>query len=146
VLLGLTFEVDGVSGSWLSLVCLLSYIVMFAAGLGPLFWVLVSEIYPSWARTIGAGVATAVNWFSNFLVGLLFLPLVGAIGQGSTFFVFAAVCVAGLVFAARFVPETAGRTLAEIESTLHEAAARSARQVKRYGRDHDPALGVERKT
>jgi MFS family permease len=125
VLLGLTFTLPhGFSGSWLSLLCLLAYIVAFAVGLGPLFWVLVAEIFPADARATGAGAATSVNWFANFLVGLLFLPLVGAVGQGATFFVFAAVCAAGVVFVSRYVPETAGRSFDEIEADLRERGGR----------------------
>jgi MFS family permease len=110
--LGLTLVApDTFGGTGLSLVCLLLYIVAFAVGLGPVFWVLAAEIFPERARAAGAGVATAVNWFSNFLVGLIFLPLAAAVGQGPTFWMFAGVCALGLVVVYRFVPETKGRTL-----------------------------------
>jgi sugar porter (SP) family MFS transporter len=119
VLLGLTFEVSlGDAGSWLSLMCLLAYIVSFAVGLGPIFWLLIAEIFPPEARASGAGVATAVNWFSSFLVGLLFVPLADGIGQGPTFWIFAAVCALAFVFVDRYVPETKGRTVTDIEADL----------------------------
>jgi MFS transporter, SP family, galactose:H+ symporter len=114
VLLALTFMLSSrLLDGWLSVLCLLAYIVSFAVGLGPLFWLLVAELFPGDVRAAGAGVATAVNWFSNFLVGLLFLPLVDALGQGETFLLYAAVCCVGIVFAIRSVPETAGQELAE---------------------------------
>jgi SP family galactose:H+ symporter-like MFS transporter len=119
VLLGLTFEVSlGAWGSWLSLVCLLGYIVAFAVGLGPIFWLLIAEIFPPRARAAGASVATAVNWSTSFVVGLVFAPLVDSIGQGPTFWLFAAVCAVGFWFVARCVPETKGRTFSDIESEL----------------------------
>lgn len=60
-----------------------------------------------------------MNWFSNFVVSLLFLPLIGAIGEGPTFWIFAAVCVLGVAFVVRFVPETRGRRKDDVTSDLH---------------------------
>jgi sugar porter (SP) family MFS transporter len=119
-LLGLTFELSlGRSGTWLSLICLLAFIVSFALGLGPIYWLLVAEILPPEARAGGAGIATAVNWFTSFVVSLVFAPLVAAIGPGPTFWLFAAVCVPGYAFTQRYVPETKGRTSGEIDADLH---------------------------
>jgi MFS transporter, SP family, galactose:H+ symporter len=59
-----------------------------------------------------------VSWLSNFAVGLLFLPLADAIGQGPTFWLCAAVCVLTLLFVQRRVPETKGRSLADISADL----------------------------
>jgi SP family galactose:H+ symporter-like MFS transporter len=118
-LLGLTFQVSlGDLGSWLALVCLLGYIAAFAIGLGPIFWVLIAEIFPADARAAGAGAATAVNWFTSFLVGLVFVPLADAIGQGPTFWLFAVVCAATYGFVRRYVPETKGRRFGEIEADV----------------------------
>jgi SP family galactose:H+ symporter-like MFS transporter len=82
----------GDSGRWLSLLCLVAFVIAFGIGLGPIFWLLIAEIFPPEARAAGAGVATAVNWASSFLVGLAFVPLSDAIGQGPTFWVLAGVC------------------------------------------------------
>ncbi|HEV7750520.1 MAG TPA: sugar porter family MFS transporter [Baekduia sp.] len=131
-LLGLTFEVSlGGAGSWLSLVFLMAYITAFAIGLGPIFWVLISEIFPPEARAAGAGVATAVNWFSGFVVGLAFAPVVDAIGQGPTFWIFAAVCALAFAFVIRYVPETKGRSFAEIAADV---------QARVGGGRHGPAV------
>jgi MFS family permease len=132
VLLGVTFEVPlGDWGSWLSLAGLLAYIASFAVGLGPIFWLLIAEIFPAEARGAGAGVSTAVNWFSGFVVGLLFVPLADAVGQGPTFWIFAAVCAIGVLFVKRYVPETRGRSFADIAADLHA-------RVERTG-VHEPA-------
>jgi MFS family permease len=120
-LLGLTFLLNlGSAVRWLSLAGLLIYIGAFAAGVGPTFWVLISEIFPPKARTAGAGVATAANWFWTVTVGLAFLPLSAALGQGWTFLVFAAVCAGALVFVDRYVPETTCRTFNEIAAGVQE--------------------------
>jgi MFS transporter, SP family, galactose:H+ symporter len=119
LLLGLTFVLPFESvDTWLSLVCILLYISAFAVGMGPIFWLLIAEVFPADARADGAAVSSTANWLANFVIGLLFLPLIDAIGEGPTFWVFAVVCVAGLWFANRYVPETKGRTFAEIDAEV----------------------------
>jgi MFS family permease len=118
-LLGLTLELGGgSSGSRLSLLCLVAYIVAFALGTGPVVGLLIAEIFPPETRAVGAGVATSAIWFCTFVVGLMFLPVAAAIGQGPTFWIFAAVYAAGCVFVSRYVPETKGRTFVEIDAEL----------------------------
>lgn len=134
VLLAITFEVSlSGLGSWLPLVFLLAYIAFFAIGLGPIFWLLIAEIFPPETRAAGAGVATAVNWFCGFVVGLIFVPLSEAIGTGPTFLGFAAVCAVTIVFVRRYVPETKGRTFAEIADDVRArfAGAGPRRPVER---------------
>lgn len=121
VLLGLTFQLG--LGSRLSLACLVAFVVAFALGLGPVFWLLIAEIFPQAGRAAGASVSAAANWFWSFVVGFGFLPVAGAIGQPATFWIFAGACLLGLLFVARFVPETKGRDLQEIEVELRRAAA-----------------------
>jgi sugar porter (SP) family MFS transporter len=117
--LGLTLRL-GSAYSSLSLVFMLAYIVAFAVGFGPLFWLLVAEIFPPRTRVAGASVSTATNWLSNFIVGLAFLPAAAAIGVGATFWLFAAASALTFAFAARYVPETRGRTFAQIQSELRD--------------------------
>jgi MFS transporter, SP family, galactose:H+ symporter len=95
--------------------------------------VLIAEIFPPQARTAGAGVATAANWFWTVTVGLAFLPLSAALGQGTTFLVFAAVCAAALVFVDRYVPETTGRSFTEIAAEVQDRWRRTG-----SGRVHSP--------
>jgi MFS transporter, SP family, galactose:H+ symporter len=116
-LLGVSFVADFSSG--VILVGMMLYIVSFAIGMGPVFWVLLGEVFPPRKRAEGAAVGSTANWLSNFVVSLLFLPVVGWIGQGQTFFIFAAVSLAGLAFVARRVPETRQRNYLEVEADLH---------------------------
>jgi SP family galactose:H+ symporter-like MFS transporter len=115
-LLGLSFTSD--LGSGVILIFMLLYIVSFAIGMGPVFWVLLGEVFPPRQRAEGAAAGSTANWLSNFAVSLAFLPLVGWIGQGETFFIFAVVCLLGLAFVARRVPETRERNYLEIEADL----------------------------
>jgi SP family galactose:H+ symporter-like MFS transporter len=120
-LLGVSVELSlGTAASWLSLACIVGYIAAFAMGMGPVFWLLIAEIFPPGTRAAGASVSTAVNWLSNFAVGLMFLPLADAIGQAPTFWVFAAACVVATLFVARYVPETKGRDLTDLGARFGE--------------------------
>jgi SP family galactose:H+ symporter-like MFS transporter len=127
LLLGLTFAlpIEGID-SWLSLACILLYISAFAIGMGPIFWLLIAEVFPAEARAEGAAVSSTTNWLANFVVGLVFLPVVQAIGEGPTFWIFAVICMAGLVFVNHYVPETRGRTFAEIDTELQARAGAPA--------------------
>lgn len=128
VLLGLAFVAGWPSGP--SLVFMVLYIAGFAVGMGPVFWAIIGEIFPGPARATGSGASTAVNWASNFVVSLVFLPVAKALGEGETFWIFAAISLAGLLFTARFVPETRGREFAEVDADL----------LRRFGRRRDGAV------
>ncbi len=102
----------------LMLIFMLLYIVAFGIGMGPVFWVLLGEIFPPAQRAEGSSAGATVNWLSNFVVSLLFLPLIGAIGQAPTFWIFAVICALGVVFVAQWVPETRGRHADEVGEDL----------------------------
>ncbi|MFF4169379.1 sugar porter family MFS transporter [Streptomyces sp. NPDC001744] len=115
-LLGLAFVVDMSSG--LTLMFMVIYIAAFAGGLGPVFWTLIGEIFPPSVRAEGSSLSTAVNWVSNFIVSLAFLPLANLIGQGETFWIFAGICLFAFLFVGRYLPETRGRDAEQIEKAL----------------------------
>ncbi len=100
---------------WITAASLVAYVGSFAIGLGPVFWLLISEIYPLRIRGLAMSVATVANWVSNLVVTLTFPDLVALIGASATFVLYAAVGVASLVFTWRLVPETRGKTLEQIE-------------------------------
>jgi sugar porter (SP) family MFS transporter len=113
------------TGGWVALVTVASvaaYVGFFAIGLGPVFWLLISEIFPLAVRGRGMSVATVANWGSNFAVTLVFPPLVAALGSASAFFAFAVLSVGAFIFTLRMVPETSGRSLEEIEAQLEGTA------------------------
>ena len=123
VILGAFFEFSGLRSAvpWLALVCLIVYIAGFAVGLGPVFWLMISEIFPLRIRGPAMASSTVANWSANFIVSFTFLSLVSAISRAGTFWVYAALGVAALVIFARTVPETKGRSLEEIEDQLTAA-------------------------
>lgn len=98
-----------------TLVALVVFIASFAFSLGPIVWTIISEIYPNRVRGRAVSLATAVNWGAAFLVTQFFLTIVDAIGEATTFFAMAGLCVISYVWIHRNVPETRGRTLEEIQ-------------------------------
>jgi SP family galactose:H+ symporter-like MFS transporter len=116
--LGLNFGISNPSGqlAWTAVICLMGYVAAFAISLGPIFWLLIAEIYPLKIRGLAEGTAATFNWGSNFIVSLTFLTLVEKLGASSTFLVYALASVASWLFAYYFVPETKGRTLEQIEA------------------------------
>jgi len=98
-----------------TVLALVVFIASFAFSMGPIVWTPISEIYPDRVRGRPISVATAVNWVSAFLVAQFFLSVVDTIGESTTFFLFAALCVVSFAFVWRLVPETKGRSLEEIQ-------------------------------
>ena len=88
-------------------------IVCFAFSLGPVVWLMISEIFPNRARARAAGVSTAANWTENFLVSLSF-PIMQATLGPSLWFLYAAMGVAAFIFIVGWVPETKGKSLEDI--------------------------------
>ncbi len=103
---------------WLALAGLVLFIAAFAIGLGPVFWLMISEIFPVGARGKAMSVCTIANWGANFLVAQTFLSLSNAITRQGVFFLYAALAVVSIVFFAMKVPETRGRSLEEIQEDL----------------------------
>lgn len=95
---------------------ILIYIVVDQGTLGPVTWLLNSEIFPNRYRGIGTGITIFTLWFANFLVGLLFPVLMAAIGMANVFYIFAVCCALGAWFVIVRVPETKGVNLEDIES------------------------------
>lgn len=105
---------------------LMGYVAAFAISLGPIFWLLNSEIYPLHVRSKAAALGTMANWTFNFIVSLTFLLLIDALGQAGTFFFYAAIGLLTLWFCWKLVPETKGKTLEEVEAIFKARAAASA--------------------
>jgi sugar porter (SP) family MFS transporter len=116
--LGLAFAVPALQANlgWIAVGSLMAYVGSFAIGLGPVFWLLISEIYPLKIRGLAMSVATVANWGMNLLVALTFLTLIQLMGRPATFWLYGVVGVGAWIFAYRLVPETKGRTLEDIEA------------------------------
>jgi nitrate/nitrite transporter NarK len=83
--------------------------------MGPVPWVLISEIFPNKIRGRAASVATSALWTGTLLVTFTFLSLIRILGVSGTFTVYAVLSAFSFVFIWRMVPETRGKTLEEIQ-------------------------------
>ena len=116
--LGLAFSLPQLSGSlgWIAVASLMVYVGSFAVGLGPVFWLMLSEIYPLRIRGRAMSVGTVANWSANLIVALSFLTLTQVLGKPATFWLYGVVSIGAWLFAFFLVPETKGRSLEEIEA------------------------------
>ena len=128
-ILGFAFLRPGGGLAKVAVITLMAYVASFAISLGPIFWLLISEIYPLKIRGLAGGTAAAANWAANLLVSLTFLTLVEALGPARTFWLYALFAIAAWIFSYYLVPETKGRTLEEIEQSLHGNAAQRRRDA-----------------
>ncbi len=108
----------GVTG-WPVLVAILVYISAFSMALGPIPWIICSEVFPTRIRGRAMSVATFTIWTSCYIVAQTF-PMLNdnpAIGPAKTFWVYAGCSLIGLLFVSAVLPETKGRSLEEIETS-----------------------------
>ncbi len=106
------------------LVLTLSTIACFAMTLGPVCWVLISEIFPNRVRGTAMSIAVSALWIACFVLTYTFPMLNAALGAAGTFWLYAAICAGGFFFVRLRVPETKGRTLEEIAQAAFTAPAR----------------------
>jgi sugar porter (SP) family MFS transporter len=118
LLLSLSFYLK-LSGIF-TLVCIMTFIGFFAACIGPVFWTLVSEIFPNRIRGKAVAFASFTQWIFNFLVVLLFPHFLSKAGGSATFLVLAVMSFGQWLFTYIFVPETKRISLEEIEKFWKE--------------------------
>jgi len=99
----------------LVLALVLAFVASFALAMGPVIWVVLSEIFPTRVRGRAMSVATLCLWAACYLVSQTF-PLLLMRLAGAVFFFYAAMCAAAFAFTWLVVPETKGRSLEEIEA------------------------------
>jgi SP family galactose:H+ symporter-like MFS transporter len=130
-LLGTAFLLPSLSGMLgdMALVGLMLYVAFFAIGLGPVFWLLISEIYPLKVRGLAMSIAGEANWGSNLIIAFTFLTLIQLLGRSGTFWLYASIGIGAWIFTYLLVPETKGRTLEEIEA--HWRAGKHPREMSR---------------
>jgi MFS family permease len=91
------------------------YMACIALSICAVIWVLTSEIFPNRVRGRAVSIATLTNWVTNSISTLLFPWYVQEFGMHTGFLTFAAICFVGTIFFWRYVPETKGKSLEEIE-------------------------------
>ncbi len=118
LILGGSFYLTDILGpnlKWIAVVSVVIYIACFAFSLGPIGWIIISEIMPLKIRGLAMSICTMANFGFNFLTALTFPVLIEHIGEAYTFWIFGIVGIFSLWFTFRYIPETKGRSLEQIE-------------------------------
>jgi SP family galactose:H+ symporter-like MFS transporter len=114
--LAYSFARPHLSGSLgtIALASMMLYVGCFAFSLGPIVWLLISEIFPLPVRGLGMSISTLANWVGNFLVSQFFLTMVERLGRSATFSIYAVLCIVTILFVRSMVPETKQELLERI--------------------------------
>lgn len=120
----LFFELAGGERAWPILLCLLAYMFFNAGGIQVVGWLTGSEMYPLSVRAAGTSAQATMVWGSNLVVTASALTLVHSLGTGATMALYGLMNVLAFLFVLRFVPETAGRSLEQIEGSLRDGSFR----------------------
>jgi len=111
---------------YLAIASLVVYVASFAMGLGPIFWLLISEIYPLKIRGAAMSAVTVANWGLNLVVSVTFLTLVAVLGEAGTFWLYGAIAVGAWIFFYKLAPETKDKTLEQIEEQWRKGKPQQA--------------------
>lgn len=103
---------------WLPLLSLTVFIIFFSLGFGPLPWMMMSELFATSVKGVASSIAVVVNWALVFLVTRVFKDLADAVTSAGAFWIFGAIIGIGFLFVFFKVPETKGKTSAEIQKLL----------------------------
>ncbi len=118
-LLGCAFAMQQIASVWI-LLCLLGYVAAFAMAMGPVVWVIMAEIFPTRIRGRAMSIATVCLWTACYAVSQTFPWMLKHWEGPATFWFYAVMCLAALLFIAFLTPETKGKTLEEIERGWHK--------------------------
>ncbi|CAG7831041.1 unnamed protein product [Allacma fusca] len=119
----------GESIGWLPLACLISFIVAFSIGFGPIAWLMQGEILPPNVKGMASALATAFNWLNTFVVTKVFENIKSSIGTEWCFWVFGIAAGLGTIFVYFVVPETKGKSLDEIQEHFNRKSGRNSEQI-----------------
>lgn len=103
---------------YVMLILTVTFLAFMQGAIGPVLWVSLSEIFPLRLRGFGMGISVFFLWMTNFVIGLLFPIMLDKMGLSSTFLMFAGIGCISIFLMAKFLPETKGRTLEEIEMSF----------------------------
>jgi SP family galactose:H+ symporter-like MFS transporter len=112
---GFAIGADSSMFKWFAVGSMTTYVGFFAIGLGPVFWLLIAEIFPLKVRGRAMGLASLTIWVFNIASALIFFQLIQSFGPSATFAGYAILTALGWVFVFRCMPETKGLTLEQIE-------------------------------
>lgn len=106
-----------VSGGMMVVLVVLA-IACYAMSLGPVTWVLLSEIFPNRVRAVAMATGTFALWVASCILTYTFPFLNAFLGTSGTFWIYACICLAGFMFFFFRLPETKGKSLEELEKEL----------------------------
>jgi MFS family permease len=110
---------EGISiNSILVLISILGFIAGFSLSLGPVMWAMFSEIFPNRLRGMAISIVGTINSFTSFVVATLFPVQLSKFGSSNTYFIYAGCMFLCLVFVGKYVVETKGKSLEELELYL----------------------------
>jgi SP family arabinose:H+ symporter-like MFS transporter len=115
LVIGIAFQTGHAAGP-LVLIFILLYVASFAISLGPVVWVIMSEIFPNRIRGKATAIAAMALWAADYLVSQTFPPMLSSAGPAVTFWIYGSMALLAFLFTWRVVPETKGKSLEEIES------------------------------
>lgn len=110
--------------AWAGVSFIFIYMISFGLSWGPVPWAMPSEIFPSSLRAKGVALSTCSNWFNNFIIGLITPPLLQHAGYGA-YILFAVFCLLSGIWTFFFVPETAGKSLEEMDAVFGDSTGQS---------------------
>lgn len=99
----------------LVLISILAFVACFAFSLGPVMWVMLSELYPNNIRGLAIGFIGFINGFASWLISRIFPWELSNLGNALTFFIYGAIALFGFLLFLKILPETKGKSLEEIE-------------------------------
>lgn len=106
------------SAAWIILLCLTTFIIFFGVSWGPVLWVMLPELFPMRARGAATGIPALVLSIGSLLVAQFFPVLTDVLQVQQVFLIFAVIGIIAMIFVIKFLPETRGRSLEQIEQDL----------------------------
>jgi SP family galactose:H+ symporter-like MFS transporter len=132
ICVGLSFAFESTLGDslkYFTVASMLFYIIFFAVSMGPLGWLIISEVFPLKVRGVGMSIGSLSNWLFNGVVAFTFLKLVNALSTAGAFWLYAFIGILALIWGYKYIPETKNVTLEEIED--HWRAGKKPRELKK---------------
>jgi SP family arabinose:H+ symporter-like MFS transporter len=114
LVVGYAFHTGHTAGPVVLLFVLL-FVASFAVSFGPIVWLIIAEIFPTRIRGRATAISSVALWAADYLVSQTFPVLLNGVGTAITFWMFAIMAIISFLFTLRFVPETKGRSLEDIE-------------------------------
>ena len=108
------FQLSGIA----VLILVVAAIACYAMTLAPVVWVVLAEIFPNRIRGMAMAVSTFALWSGCFVLTYTFPLLNNSLGSSGTFWLYGLICIGGFLFVRKYLPETKGKSLEEIEKTI----------------------------